>query len=81
MFRYLKPCLNYSRKMVKDDETVVEYFILDPHHVPALNDSREFNELVNMTAGELEDWLKEEQSAGSGWDKGDGSGETVGHER
>ena len=34
-----------------------------------------------MTAGELEDWLKEEQSAGSGWDKGDGSGETVGHER
>ena len=34
-----------------------------------------------MTAGELEDWLKEQQSADSGWAKGDGSGETVGHER
>lgn len=42
---------------------------------------REFNELVNMTADELEDWLKEEQSESSGWDKGDGSGETIGHER
>ena len=67
--------------MVKDNETVIEYLILDLHHVPALNDSREFNELVNMTAGEIEDWLKEEQSAGSGLEKGDGSGETVGHER
>ena len=34
-----------------------------------------------MTADELEDWLKEEQSRESGWDKGDGSGETIGHER
>ena len=34
-----------------------------------------------MTADELEIWLKEEQSESSGWDKGDGSGETVGHER
>ena len=34
-----------------------------------------------MTAGELEEWLKEEQSESSGWAKGDGSGETVGHER
>ena len=42
---------------------------------------REFNELVNMTADELESWLKEEQSQASGWAKGDGSGETVGHER
>ena len=67
--------------MVKDNETVIEYIILGPHHVLALSDSRESNELVNMTAEELEDWLKEEQSAGSGWDKGDGSGETVGHER
>ncbi|ERF70153.1 hypothetical protein EPUS_00340 [Endocarpon pusillum Z07020] len=50
--------------MVKDDETVIE----------------EFNELVNMTADELEAWLKEEQSESSGWSKSDGSGETIGHE-
>lgn len=43
--------------------------------------AREFNELVNMTAGELEDWLKQEASQSSGWGKGDGSGESVGHER
>lgn len=42
---------------------------------------REFNELVNMTAQELKDWLQQEESAGSGWSKSDGSGETVGHER
>ena len=42
---------------------------------------REFNELVNMTAQELEAWLKEEQSEGAGWSKGDDSGETIGHER
>ncbi|KAI9889017.1 MAG: hypothetical protein M1814_006075 [Vezdaea aestivalis] len=41
---------------------------------------REFNELVNMTAQELEDWLKEESSTGAGWQKEDGSGETIGHE-
>lgn len=41
--------------------------------------TREFNELVNMTANELRDWLKEEQSQESGW-QGD-SGETIGHER
>ena len=67
--------------MVKDDETVIAYVVLDPDSVAALNESREFNELVNMTAGELEGWLKEEQSESSGWGKGDGSGETVGHER
>ncbi len=31
-----------------------------------------------MTAGELEVWLREEQSQDSGWNKGDGSDETVG---
>lgn len=50
--------------MVKDDETVIE----------------EFDELVNMTADELESWLKEEQSQESGWSKDDESGETIGHE-
>ncbi|KAJ5670084.1 uncharacterized protein N7477_005447 [Penicillium maclennaniae] len=48
--------------MVKDNETVIE----------------EFNDLVNMTADELRNWLKEEQSQSSGW--GAESGETVGHE-
>lgn len=41
--------------------------------------SREFNELINMTAKELQDWLKQEQSQESGW-QGE-SGETIGHER
>ncbi|KAK3684995.1 hypothetical protein B0T22DRAFT_206441 [Podospora appendiculata] len=50
--------------MVKDDDTVI----------------REFNELVNMTAEELEDWLQTEASTSSGWSKSDGSGESVGHE-
>ncbi|KAK3709245.1 hypothetical protein LTR37_010983 [Vermiconidia calcicola] len=50
--------------MVKDNETVIQ----------------EFNELVNMTAEELKDWLTQEDSTSSGWSKDDGSGETVGHE-
>ncbi|QIW95858.1 hypothetical protein AMS68_001376 [Peltaster fructicola] len=50
--------------MVKDDETVVE----------------EFNELVNMSAKDLETWLKSEESEGAGWSKEDGSGESIGHE-
>ncbi|KAF7198379.1 hypothetical protein HII31_00118 [Pseudocercospora fuligena] len=51
-------------KMVKDNETVI----------------KEFNELVNMSAKELKDWLGSDESIGSGWDKDDGSGETIGHE-
>ncbi|KAI1780405.1 hypothetical protein F4818DRAFT_435611 [Hypoxylon cercidicola] len=50
--------------MVKDKQTVIE----------------EFNELVNMSASDLETWLKEGSSASAGWSKDDGSGETVGHE-
>ncbi|EME79031.1 uncharacterized protein MYCFIDRAFT_124983, partial [Pseudocercospora fijiensis CIRAD86] len=42
---------------------------------------REFNQLVNMSAKELKDWLGSEESIGSGWDKDDGSGGTIGHER
>ena len=34
-----------------------------------------------MDSGELEDWLKEEDSAGAGWKKADETGETIGHER
>ncbi|KAH7336637.1 hypothetical protein BKA65DRAFT_596591 [Rhexocercosporidium sp. MPI-PUGE-AT-0058] len=50
--------------MVKDNETVI----------------KEFNELVNMTAAELEKWLEGEDSTSSGWRKDDGSGETIGHD-
>ncbi|KAI9839329.1 MAG: hypothetical protein M1837_002214 [Sclerophora amabilis] len=50
--------------MVKDNETVIQ----------------EFNELVNMSAAELEDWLKGPASQESGWSKDDGSGESIGHE-
>ncbi|KAK7542331.1 uncharacterized protein J3D65DRAFT_209803 [Phyllosticta citribraziliensis] len=50
--------------MAKDTETVIQ----------------EFNEIVNMTPNELNEWLGTEQSTGSGWSKDDGSGETVGHE-
>ncbi|MCJ1352828.1 MAG: hypothetical protein MMC33_002812 [Icmadophila ericetorum] len=50
--------------MVKENRTVIE----------------EFNELVNMSSDELEEWLKEESSTSSGWSKDDGSSETIGHE-
>lgn len=39
----------------------------------------EFNELVNMTADELEDWLKSDDANSAGWPKDDDS-ETVGHD-
>ncbi|KAI1449601.1 hypothetical protein F5Y02DRAFT_428862 [Annulohypoxylon stygium] len=50
--------------MVKDTQTVIE----------------EFNDIVNMSASDLETWLKEELSESAGWSKSDGSGETIGHE-
>ncbi|SPO23929.1 uncharacterized protein UTRI_03537_B [Ustilago trichophora] len=40
---------------------------------------KEFNELVNMTASELEKWLKSDDSTSSGWTNGNSGGETVGH--
>ncbi|KAL4816705.1 hypothetical protein BDW67DRAFT_161394 [Aspergillus spinulosporus] len=52
------------RTMVKDSSTVID----------------KFNGLVNMTADELRDWLKEEHSQTSGWKNESGSGETIGHE-
>ena len=68
--------------MVKDDATVIECVSLNiRENGSGLTSGREFNELVNMTADELETWLHEEQSETAGWDKGDGSGETIGHER
>ncbi|KAI5927887.1 hypothetical protein F4810DRAFT_162003 [Camillea tinctor] len=50
--------------MVKDAQTVIE----------------EFNDIVNMSASDLEAWLKEDSSQSAGWSKDDGSGETIGHE-
>lgn len=35
--------------------------------VKANQPKREFNELVNMSAKELQDWLGQDESAGSGW--------------
>ncbi|KAI6780241.1 DNA-binding protein [Emericellopsis cladophorae] len=51
---------------MKDSETVV----------------KEFNEIVNMTASELEKWLKSDDSRSAGWPKDDGEhdGESVGHD-
>lgn len=40
----------------------------------------DFNKTVNMTAQELEKWLKDENSQETGWSKSDGSGESIGHE-
>jgi hypothetical protein len=39
---------------------------------------REFDDVVNMTPSELEDWLATDESQAVGW-RGDG-GESVGHE-
>ncbi|KAB5575731.1 hypothetical protein GE09DRAFT_1215485 [Coniochaeta sp. 2T2.1] len=50
--------------MVKDEQTVIE----------------EFNQYVNMTKSELEEWLQTEASTTTGWSKNDGSGESVGHD-
>ncbi|EGX94389.1 DNA-binding protein [Cordyceps militaris CM01] len=41
---------------------------------------QEFNELVNMTASELETWLASKDSTEAGWSKDDNGEETVGHE-
>lgn len=50
--------------MVKDDKDVIA----------------EFNEYVNMTASELEKWLKSEQSSEAGWRKDGGDGKSVGQD-
>ncbi|TWR29493.1 DUF3140 domain-containing protein [Mucilaginibacter pallidiroseus] len=38
---------------------------------------KEFKDTVNMTASQLEKWLKTDESKAVGWDSGDG--ESVGH--
>ena len=40
----------------------------------------DFNQVVNMTASELEAWLKSDDSRSAGWPKRDNSGESVGHD-
>ena len=42
--------------------------------------AREFNELVNMTADELKEWLGSQESESAGWTNSSPGGETVGHE-
>jgi Protein of unknown function (DUF3140) len=44
--------------------------------IPAI----EWNKQINMTAEELDKWLKSAKSKKAGWSKGDGSGEAIGHE-
>ncbi|OAQ96111.1 hypothetical protein LLEC1_05203, partial [Akanthomyces lecanii] len=67
-----KPIARHSIKALQGKNTV------------KMKDSQEvikdFNELVNMTASELETWLKSKDSGEAGWSKDDESGETVGHE-
>jgi len=46
-----------------------------------LTEYREFNEIINMSAKDLKEWLGSEESTGAGWSKDDGSGETIGHDR
>src|SRR5688572_5327125 len=41
---------------------------------------KEFNEVVNMTASELEKWLKSDDSQSAGWPKENEDGESVGHD-
>lgn len=41
---------------------------------------QDFNNLVNMTAAELEKWLKSSDSKDSGWSKDGDDGESVGHD-
>lgn len=69
--------------MVKDEQTVISCvgLLLSCMITDLLNKPREFNELVNMSASGLDEWLEGEESASSGWSKDDGSGETIGHER
>lgn len=57
------------RSIAKDCGTVIEYVVFDSNHGATLTQTREFNDLVNMTAGELEEWSKDEQSEVLGRDK------------
>lgn len=41
---------------------------------------QEFGKLVNMTAKDLKEWLKGDDSASAGWAKDDGNGESIGHD-
>lgn len=56
---------------------MVQY--LDETKAKSARGNSEFQELVNMTPGELRHWLEEPDSQSSGW--ASDSGETIGHER
>lgn len=60
-------------------------FSISQEHTPKMKDNNEviaeFNDYVNMTASELEKWLKSDDSNSAGWPKdGDKNGESVGHD-
>lgn len=59
-----KTDIDYIAATMKDKQDVIQ----------------EFNELVNMTASELEKWLKSDDSNSAGWPKETEDGETVGHD-
>ncbi|KAK9417597.1 putative Meiosis protein SPO22/ZIP4 like-domain-containing protein [Seiridium unicorne] len=67
-------CQKWMGRQVRTAKTSIRSMML-------IGLTREFNELVNMSASDLETWLKEESSESAGWSKEDGSGETIGHER
>jgi hypothetical protein len=67
--------------MVKSNEDVIKYSTSFLFKKTLLIEGRDFNKTVNMTAEELEKWLKGSSSKESGWSKSDGSGESIGHER
>lgn len=70
--------------MVKDDNAVIESVFIWFLTLYSANAEtcREFNELVNMSAPELREWLQGDVSKSSGWHKSDSSDtETIGHER
>ena len=64
--------------MVKSEEEVVKEFNGESPGRPEHSGSPV--EIVNMTADELEAFLKTEGSESTGWSKDDGSGESIGHE-
>ena len=66
--------------MVKSDNDVIKGITRRAGVGNKLTFLLDFNEVVNMTADELEKWLKGSKSKKAGWQKDDNSGEAIGHE-
>jgi hypothetical protein len=80
----LQPCTTTRPHLQNGQRQRNRNSVRSPSSLPSQHQTnthyREFNELVNMTASDLETWLKSEDSTSAGWSKDDGS-ETIGHER